>query len=104
MSIYMIIDIEITDPETYAEYVKRIPPIIEKFGGRYLTRGGKVTPLAGDWNPGRIILLEFPSFEHVKNWLMSKEHMPLAEIRRKSTTARAILVEGCSPDPDGENA
>ena len=58
MSAYMIIDIEVIDPEMYADYVANVPPIIKKFGGRYLARGGKITPLASDWNPERIIILE----------------------------------------------
>lgn len=98
MSVYMIIDIEVTDPDMYADYVANIPPVIEKFGGRYLARGGKVTPLSSNWAPERIIILEFPSSEHITRWLMSKEHMPLADLRRESTNAKAIIVEGCSPD------
>lgn len=98
MSIYMIIDLEITDPEVYAEYVEKVPAVIKKYGGKYVIRGGKITPLAGDWNPERIVVLEFPSQEHVNKWALSPEQMPLAELRRKSTNARTIMVEGCSPD------
>ena len=94
MPVYMIIELEVTDPELYAEYVEKVPPVIEKFGGRYLVRGGKVTPITDDWSPERIIVIEFPSFEHIKNWLISPEHAPLAEIRQRSTIAKAIIVEG----------
>jgi uncharacterized protein (DUF1330 family) len=61
-------------------------------------RGGKVTPITSEWNPERIIVLEFPTTEHITRWLMSKEHMPLAELRRESTNSKAIIVEGCEPD------
>lgn len=98
MSIYMIIDIEVTDPDTYAEYLEKIPAMIEKFGGRYLARGGKVTPIDGDWYPDRIIVLEFPAMENVTKWLTSRENMPLGDVRRKSSLSRVILVEGCQPD------
>ena len=98
MSIYMIIDLEATDSEIYAEYVEKVPPMIEKFGGRYIVRGGKVTPVDGEWYPERIIVLEFPAMENVTTWLTSKEHMPLGDLRRKSTISRAILVEGCQVD------
>jgi uncharacterized protein (DUF1330 family) len=94
----MIIDVEVIDPEMYAEYVEKVPPIIKKFGGRYLAHSRMITPLARDWDPEEIIILEFPSSEHITRWLMSKEHMPLAEMRRKSTNAQAIIVEGRSPD------
>jgi uncharacterized protein (DUF1330 family) len=98
MSVYMIIDIEVIDPEMYAKYVEKVPPIIKTFGGRYLARGGKITPLSSDWDPERIILLEFPSSKHITRWLMSKEQIPLDEIRRRSTNSKAVIVEGCSPD------
>ena len=98
MSVYMIIDLEVTDSDAYAEYVDKVPALIKKFGGRYLARGGKITPLASNWNPERIILLEFPSSDHITRWLMSKEQIPLDEIRRRATNSQAIIVEGCSPD------
>jgi len=98
MSVYLIIDLEVTDPEGYAEYVEKVPAVIKKYGGKYVIRGGKITPLAGDWNPERIVVLEFPSQEHVNKWALSPEQMPLAELRRKSTNARTIMVEGCPPD------
>ncbi len=94
MSVYMIIGVEITDPGAYAEYIKKVPPVLKKFGGRYLARGGDVTVLSGDWRPERVILLEFPSSEHVRQWLMSPEYAPLAVLREKSTRTKAILVEG----------
>jgi uncharacterized protein (DUF1330 family) len=102
MSIYMIIDLEVTDSEIFAKYVEKIPAMIEKFGGRYLVRGGKVTTVDGEWYPERIIVLEFPAMENVTKWLTSKEHMPLGDLRRRCTVSRAILVEGCQED--GNNA
>ena len=96
MPVYMIIDVEVTDRETYAEYVNKVPSVVEKFGGRYLVRGGEVKVLAGDWRPERIVLLEFPSAEHLRRWLTSPEYAPLAALREKSTRANAIVVEGLS--------
>lgn len=100
MSVYMIVDLEVIDQDGYAEYIEKVPALVKKFGGRYLARGGKVTTLAGDWNPETIVLLEFPSSEHITRWLMSKEQIPLDEIRRKTANTRSILVEGCVPDGD----
>ncbi|NIM04599.1 MAG: DUF1330 domain-containing protein, partial [Armatimonadetes bacterium] len=59
MPVYMIIEVEIKDEKLYAEYVERAYQIVVKHGGRYLARGGQVTSLTGDWNPQRIIILEF---------------------------------------------
>ncbi len=95
MSVYMILDVvEVIDKEAYAQYREKVPPIVEKFGGRYLVRGGEIKAVIGDWKPGRIIVLEFPSHEHIQKWFNSPEYAPLAAIREKATKARGIIVEG----------
>ncbi len=98
MAVYVIIEIKVMDPEAYAEYVEKVPAVIMKHGGRYLSRGSKITPLSDNWDPERIILIEFPSFESAKDWLLSQEHAALTQIRQKSTVAKGIIVEGCEPD------
>ena len=66
MSVYMIIEIQIKDNELYAEYVAKVPEVIAKYDGRYLARSGQVTPLSGNWNPERIIIIEFETIEHLR--------------------------------------
>jgi uncharacterized protein (DUF1330 family) len=98
MAVYVIIDISIRDQASkadYAQYVEKVRPMVEKHGGRYLARGGEITPIAGDWNPERIILIEFPSADHVKRWWNSPEYKDIVGLRENATTARAIIVEGC---------
>ncbi len=97
MSVYMIIEIEIKNKQLYSKYVEKVPKVIEKYGGRYLIRGGKVTPLFGNWNPERIILIEFKSVEMVQNCFKSSEYLELAPLREQSTITKAIIVEGCLP-------
>ena len=63
MPAYLIVDCEVTDPERYEAYKQLAPPAIAKYGGRYLVRGGDVTPLEGDWRPNRVVVLEFPDVE-----------------------------------------
>ena len=94
MAVYVIIEIKIRDKEPYSEYVEKVRSIVEKYNGRYLVRGGKVTPIFGDWNPERIIVIEFPSYEDVKRWLSSQEYKEIAPLREKSTITKAIVVEG----------
>lgn len=95
MSVYMIIEIEIKDEELYAEYVERVREVVVKQGGRYLVRGGQVTPLSGNWNPERIIIIEFETIEHLRTCFGSEEYRELAPLREKSTLGRSIVVEGC---------
>ena len=94
MAAYVIVDIGVTDPETYAEYVKVAPVSIAKFGGRYIVRGGKAENLEGDWNPRRVVVLEFPSFDGAKAWWASKAYEEPKKLRQRSATANMIVVEG----------
>jgi uncharacterized protein (DUF1330 family) len=97
MSIYLIIEITIKDRELYSKYVEQVPAIIERFGGKYLARGGRVTPLMGGWNPERIILIEFDTVEQIHNCFQAKEYLEIAPFRENSTTSRSIVVEGYAP-------
>lgn len=94
MSVYAIIEISIKDKDPYAEYVKRVRAIVEKHNGRYLARGGKVTPFLGDWHPERIVLIEFPSSEDFAECFNSPEYKEIAPLRECSTIGRSVVVEG----------
>lgn len=95
MSLYFLADIEIKDEKMYAEYIEKAPEIIKKYGGRYLVKGGKVATVSGNWNPKRIVVIEFPSEEALKECFNSEEYKVIAPLREKSTTSKAIIVEGC---------
>jgi uncharacterized protein (DUF1330 family) len=60
MAADVIADIAVADPDAYEEYRRQVPAVIEKYGGRYLVRGGASEVFEGDWQPNRLILLEFP--------------------------------------------
>lgn len=100
MAVYMIIDISVHDPGPYAEYVSRVAHIVRRYGGRYLVRGGPVTPMFGGWRPERIIVIEFDSHEDVRRCFQSPEYLALAPLRERSTESRAIVVDGLPPSPD----
>lgn len=93
MSVQLIFEITITDPVKFEEYRKRVPPIIDKFGGKYLVRGGAAHNVEGDWTPGRIVILEFGSAQAADDFLHSAEYAPVKQIRLQSSTSRGILVE-----------
>jgi uncharacterized protein (DUF1330 family) len=93
MSVQVIIDIKVVDQEMYSEYIEKVPPIVRKFGGRYLARGGKITTLFGTWHPERMILLEFDNVSQVKTWLSSPEYARVACLREGSTLTNAIMIE-----------
>ncbi len=97
MPAYLIADIEITDPDGYAEYRKGVPATIEAHGGRFLARGGATQPLEGDWAPARLVIIEFPSLARLKTWYESPEYRPLLELRRRSSKGNLLAVEGAGP-------
>ena len=61
MAAYFIVDNEVTDPAGFEEYRKQVPGAVEKYGGKFLVRGGQMQTLEGDWKPKRIVVTEFLS-------------------------------------------
>ena len=83
MTAYVIVDIEVIDPEGYKEYVKLAPEAVKLYGGKYIARGGPNETLEGDWQAKRLVILEFPSVEQAKNWLNSPEYAPARALRHQ---------------------
>ena len=94
MSAYVVFEIVGNDPKGYEEYKKLAPPSIAFYGGKYIVRGGKVENLEGEWQPKRIVILEFESFEKAKQWLNSAESREAKALRHKYATSNTIVVEG----------
>lgn len=94
MAAYVIVEIDVTDAEGYEEYKAPAAATVLASGGRYLVRGGKTEVLEGDWQPKRIVVLQFDSVEQAKAWYNSKEYDTLKGIRQRTTNSRMILVEG----------
>jgi len=94
MTAYIVVQVDVTDAGGYDEYRKMIPPTLEQFGGRFLVRGGRVDNLEGDWNPSRLVVIEFDSTEQARSWWASEEYAPAKALRRQSSHAEMILVEG----------
>lgn len=99
MAAYLIVEVEITDPARYAEYVKTVPPTIAKYGGRFLVRGGTAELLEGSEPPKRIVVLEFGSVDRAREWWASEEYRAPKALRQSASTARLILVDGYAPKP-----
>ncbi len=95
MAVYLIADIEITDPAGYEEYRKGVGATLAAYGGRNLVRpSGKIEVLEGDWVPTRLVILEFPSIAQLKAWYDSPEYRPLLEIRLRTAKSKMVVVEG----------
>ncbi len=95
MAGYIIGEVEVTDRTKYEEYIKVAPATIAAYGGRYIVRAGKAENLEGDWDPKRIVVLEFDSFERAKEWWASEEYRAPKALRQSASISNIIVVEGC---------
>jgi len=89
----LLADIDVKDPEAYAEYRTANPGVVKKYRGRYIAVGGDVRVIEGDWSPRRTIIIEFPDMAAVKNFYDSPEYVELRKIRWKSADSRIVVFE-----------
>ena len=94
MAVYAVVNIRVTDPDHYAKYREKAPATIARYGGQYLTRGGAVEVLEGDWDPQRLVVLEFESTERFLEWYDSPEYAPLRRLRSEAADSEFVVVEG----------
>jgi uncharacterized protein (DUF1330 family) len=97
MAAYFILDTKIHDPAGYAHYVEAGSPSVQQYGGKYIARGAKVEVLEGDWQPNRIVMIEFPSFDQAKCWYNSPEYQAALAGRLRSAASKAVIIEGYNP-------
>jgi len=92
---YVVVEMKITNPEQYKEYMAAAPATIAAAGGEYLVRGGRSETLEGGWNPARVAVLKFPSYDQAKAWYEGEGYRQ-ARARRAGATEffNMILVEG----------
>ena len=94
MSGYVILDVNITDPAVYEEFLKQVIPAIEAYGGRYLVQGGDTEVMEGDWNPSRLVIIEFDSVEQARAWYHSDEYAGPKATRHASSECNTLIVAG----------
>ncbi len=105
MSAYVIGDINVTDPETFAKYAGLVPASSGSFGGKYLVRGpDKCEPAEGDWNPKRFVLAEYKDVDTIKAWYYSDEYKELTKLRQSASTGSLLVAEGVEPPLQGSDA
>lgn len=94
MSAYVIVQIEVTDPERYSDYLQPAHDSIVAAGGRYLARGGDVTVLEGTAPPGRNVVLEFPDRERALGWYASDTYGAARALRVGAANVSMYVVDG----------
>ena len=95
MPAYFLVDIrEIKDAAAMADYRARIGSVVEKFGGRYLVRGGPFEVVEGDWRPVFPVLLEFPTMEQAHRWYDSDDYRELKQLRLNAAAGSGVFMAG----------
>ena len=94
MPAYIVVDCEVTDADRYEQYKALAPAAIEKYGGRYLVRGGASSVLEGDWRPSRVVVLEFPDREAIRRFYDSPEYREARARRAGAARMNMVAVDG----------
>jgi uncharacterized protein (DUF1330 family) len=94
MPAYVIVEIDITDPERYEQYKAASPAAIAAGGGRFLVRGGELVVLEGDWQPSRLVLLEFEDLAAAKRWYASEVYQEAKKLREGAAHFRLVAMQG----------
>lgn len=94
MAAYLFADINVNDPARFDDYRGKVAPLVEKYGGKYLVRGGGYEKVEGDWSPNRLVVIEFEDLDRAKAFYFSAEYAPVMEIRKQASTGNVLIVEG----------
>jgi uncharacterized protein (DUF1330 family) len=94
MSAYVIVETDIHDPEQYEQYKAASPGAVAAGGGRFVVRGGELAVLEGDWEPTRLVVLEFEDLDAAKRWYASKGYEAAKKLRDGAASLRMVAVQG----------
>jgi uncharacterized protein (DUF1330 family) len=94
MAAYVIAEVTITDPQGFEAYRQMVPATIAKYGGKFVVRGGAMEMLEGNWEPKRLVIIEFESAERAKQWWASEDYREAKELRQRTAQTNLIVIEG----------
>ena len=93
MPAFVIVEVDITDPEKYNAYKSLTPATVSAYGGKFVLRGNAVTVLEGEWNHERLVMLKFPTKEKAEAWYNSDEYQYAKSVRKGAAKAQFLLIE-----------
>jgi uncharacterized protein (DUF1330 family) len=89
---YVLAAHRIRDAERFRAYSDRVGAVVERFKGRFLARGGNLTPIAGGFAPTRGVVLEFPRAEDAVGFYVSDVYAPLLALRLDTVEPGFVIV------------
>lgn len=90
---YWIGHVDVLNPERYPDYMKAAQPAYEKYGAKFIVRGGKSDQVEGEGR-SRHVVVEFVSYETAVACYNSPEYQEAAKIRRANSIGDILIVEG----------
>ena len=96
MAGYIIAMVEVTDWNQYREYMKATPAAVERYGGRFIIRGGEVATLEGAEEKRRVVVIEFPTLARAREFFHSPEYTQVKKLRVGAAVGQFIALEGSS--------
>lgn len=90
---YWIARVDVRDAERYKDYVATAKPAFERYGAKFIARGGAFTEVEGQAR-ARNVIIEFPSMQHAIDCYNSEEYQAAAKIRQEVADAEMVVVEG----------
>jgi uncharacterized protein (DUF1330 family) len=94
MAVYVIASLTIKDAVRFEDYKRTVMPSMEKYGGRFVARGGPIHALEGKWPRERLIIAEFPSMERAQQWWGSPEYAEPKALRQATADSELVIVQG----------
>jgi uncharacterized protein (DUF1330 family) len=95
MPAYFLVDTrEIKDAAKMEQYRARVTAVVEKFGGRYIVRGGPFEVVEGAYQPVLPVIIEFPSMDQARRWYGSEEYRELKQLRLAATVSNGFFMTG----------
>lgn len=94
MAAYIIVDVTIFNEDEYAKYRALTPASIKAYDGKFVVRGGKTEVIEGNWDPQRLVILEFPTMQRAREWWNSPEYTAIKKIRLDNAESNMLLAEG----------
>ena len=98
---YFVVETKLTYFKKFSDYARTVPAVIKQYGGEYIARRGKHTPLEGEWGyenendiKSIIALLKFPSVDAADAFWNLPEYAPVKKLREGSGSFRIMSVEG----------
>ena len=98
MPAYVVVRVEVLDPRRFRTYQQLATASVEKFGGKFIVRGGAMVKLEGEWDTSRMVVVEFPSLDRATEWYRSPDYQHAIEARRGAAIFHLVALEGVTTE------